>query len=474
MTSSWGALKMFEGIRRIATVWREAKKADDARIKIKRQRQDYEFLPAVIEVMETPASPVGRTVMLSIGAFLLIAALWAWFGKIDVVASASGKVIPTDYVKYIQSSEIGVVRAIHVRNGQSVGKGDVLIELDPTDSSADLDRLRQERMTSALEIARLVALLNPKSDPAKLFVPPKGATADQISLQRRRIDNEITEDKTRISYYKQEGARLKAQLRVAEARIEKLRTTLPYIEQQVEAIATLEKKGFASKLRLLELQQVQVESEQDIATELAGMHEARSAIKASAQELAREEAEIRSNRLDELVEAERQMKAVTQELLKAERRSSLRLLTAPVAGTVQQLSIHTVGGVVEAAKPLMIIVPKDSKLEVEAKVLNRDIGFVKVGQNAEIKLEAFPYTKYGVINGRVLHISGDAIADEQLGLVYDARIEMSADAIQVQDKMVNLTAGMATTVEVKTGDRRVLEYILTPLLRYKAEALRER
>jgi len=267
---------------------------------------------------------------------------------------------------------------------------------------------------------------------------------------------------------------LKAQLRVAEARIEKLRTTLPYIEQQVEAIATLQKKGFASKLRLLELQQVQVESEQDIITELAGMQEARSAIKASAQELAREEAEIRSNRLDELVEAERQLKAVTQELLKAERRSSLRLLTAPVAGTVQQLSIHTVGGVVEAAKPLMVIVPKDSKLEVEAKILNRDIGFVKVGQSAEIKLEAFPYTKYGVINGRVLHISSDAIADEQLGLVYEARIEMSAAAIQVQDKMVNLTAGMATTVEVKTGNRRVLEYILTPLLRYRAEALRER
>lgn len=465
---------MFEGLRRIATVWREAKKADDARVKIKRQRQDYEFLPAVIEVMETPASPVGRTVMISIGAFLLIAALWAWFGKIDVVASASGKVIPTDYVKYIQSSEIGVVRAIHVRNGQSVGKGDILIELDPTDSSADLDRLHQERMTAALEIARLIALLNPKSEPAKLFVPPEGATPAQVSLQRRRIDNEITEDKTRISYYRQEGARLKAQLRVAEARIEKLRTTLPYIEQQVEAIATLEKKGFASKLRLLELQQVQVESEQDIATELAGIHESRSAIKASVHELAREEAEIRSNRLDELVESERQLKAVTQELLKAERRSSLRKLTAPVAGTVQQLSIHTVGGVVEAAKPLMIIVPKDSKLEVEVKILNRDIGFVKVGQNAEIKLEAFPYTKYGVINGRVLHISSDAIADEQLGLVYDARVEMNAAAIQVQDKMVNITAGMATTVEVKTGNRRVLEYILTPLLRYRAEALRER
>ncbi|MBL4807722.1 MAG: HlyD family type I secretion periplasmic adaptor subunit [Rhodobacteraceae bacterium] len=447
---------------------------DDARPKIKRQRQDYEFLPAVIEVMETPASPAGRGVMLSIGAFLVIAAAWAWFGKIDVVASATGKIIPTDYVKYIQSSEIGVVRAIHVRNGQEVTAGDVLIELDPTDSSADLDRLIQERMTTSLEIARLRALLHPESDPAKFFVPPKEASIEQVNLQRRRIDNEIIEDKTRKSYYRQEGARLKAQLRVAEARIEKLRVTLPYVEQQVEAIATLQKKGFASKLRLLELQQVQVESEQDIITELAGIQEARSAIKASTQELAREEAEIRSNRLDELVEAERQLQAVTQELLKAKRRSSLRSLTSPVDGIVQQLIVHTVGGVVEPAKPLMVIVPKDSGLEVEAKILNKDIGFVKVGQDAEVKLEAFPYTKYGVINGRVLHISTDAIADEQLGLVYDARVELSASAIQVQGKMVNLTAGMAATVEVKTGNRRVLEYILTPLLRYRAEALRER
>lgn len=465
---------MFEGLRRAASVWRAAKKQEDERPKIKRKRQDYEFLPAVIEVMETPASPVGRAVMLSIGAFLVLAAAWAWFGRIDVVASATGKVIPTDYVKYIQSSEIGVVRNIHIRNGQEVAAGDVLIELDPTDSTADLDRLRQEKMTWTLEIARLTALLQQNKDAAKMFIPPDGATNSEIAAQLRRIENEQREDEARIRYYREEGARLKAQHGVAEARIEKLRTTLPYVQQQVEAIQKLTEKGYASRLRLLELQQLQVESEKDIETELAGIHEITSSIKASRQEQAREEAEIRSNRLDELAEAERQLKAISQELLKAERRNSLRKLTAPVDGIVQQLTVHTVGGVVEAAKPLMVIVPKDSGLEVEAKILNRDVGFVKVGHQAEVKLEAFPYTKYGVIEGKVLHISRDAIADEDLGLVYDARIELAASDIQVEDKMVNLTAGMSTTVEVKTGDRRVLEFILTPLLRYKHESLRER
>mgnify|MGYP000468493539 CR=1 FL=1 len=198
------------------------------------------------------------------------------------------------------------------------------------------------------------------------------------------------------------------------------------------------------------------------------------AIAALKQEAIREKTEKQTTRLTELNEAERQLQAVIQEILKAERRNTLRQLKAPVDGKVQQMVVHTIGGVVEAAAPLMVIVPEGSAFVVEAKVLNKDIGFVEEGQDAEIKLEAFPYTKYGVIHGKVLHLSPDAIEDENLGLVYDARIEMAASQIQVDNKMVNVSAGMAATVEVKTGKRRVLEYVLTPLLRYKQEALRER
>lgn len=465
---------MFEGVRKSASIWKEAKKADKARPKVKRRRSEYEFLPAVIEVTETPANPIGRALMLSIGAFLTIAAIWAWFGKIDVVASASGKVNPTDHVKYIQSSEIGVVRAIYVKDGQRVKAGDVLIELDPTDSEADRDRLLQERSTAELELARLNAIIMPAKDVLKSFNPPVGADPQRVRLQKRRIENEVAEYKARMRYYAEESARRRAQLLVARARIDKLSASLPYVEQQVEAIAQLEKKGFASKLRLLELQQVQVESEKDLITEKAGIAEIKASIASLKQERIREENEIRKTQLTELNEIQQQIDAIDQELLKAERRDTLRRLTAPVDGQVQQLAIHTIGGVVEAAKPLLVIVPANSKLVVDVKVLNKDIGFVELNQEAEIKLEAFPYTKYGVIEGKVINISNDAIEDENLGLVYDARIEMSASQIQVGKKMVNITPGMAATVEVKTNKRRVLEYVLTPLLRYKNESLKER
>ncbi len=465
---------MFEGIKRSASIWKEAKKAEKERPVIKRKRSDYEFLPAVIEVMETPASPVGRGVMLSIGVFLIIAVVWAWFGKIDVVSSANGKIVPSDYVKYIQASEIGVVRAIHVKNGQSVKAGEVLIELDPTDSAADLDRLTQEKMTAELELARLKALAVSIPKALDSFEPPEGADPGRIALQKQRILSEIAEYKARDIYFKEELARRQAQMSVANARIGKLKATLPYIRQQVDAIALLEGKGHASKLRLLELQRAQVESEQDLITEKAAIHEVKASIAALKQEAIREKTEKQTTRLTELNEAERQLQAVIQEILKAERRNTLRQLKAPVDGKVQQMVVHTIGGVVEAAAPLMVIVPEGSAFVVEAKVLNKDIGFVEEGQDAEIKLEAFPYTKYGVIHGKVLHLSPDAIEDENLGLVYDARIEMAANQIQVDNKMVNVSAGMAATVEVKTGKRRVLEYVLTPLLRYKQEALRER
>ncbi len=465
---------MFEGIKKSASIWKEAKKVEKDRPVVKRKRSEYEFLPAVIEVMETPASPVGRAVMLSIGAFLVIALVWAWFGKIDVVSSANGKIIPSDYVKYIQASEIGVVRAIHVQNGQSVKAGEVLIELDPTDSSADLGRLQQERMTAMLELARLKAVLSPVDKALESYNPPEGADPERALLQKQRILSEISEYRARAIFYREELARRNAQMRVAQARIGKLKATLPFIKQQVDAIAVLEKKGHAGKLRLLELQQTQVEMEQDLLTEQAAIYEVRASIAALKQEEIKEKTEIRTTRLSELNEADRQLMAVDQELLKAKRRNTLRQLTAPVDGVVQQMVVHTIGGVVEEAKPLMVIVPKDATFVVEAKVLNKDIGFVEDGQDAEIKLEAFPYTKYGVIHGKVLHISTDAIEDEKLGLVYDARFEMAANQIQVDDKMVNLSAGMAATVEVKTGKRRVIEYVLTPLLRYKREALRER
>ncbi len=186
-------------------------------------------------------------------------------------------------------------------------------------------------------------------------------------------------------------------------------------------------------------------------------------------------AETRRATLDRLREAEQKMDALAQEQIKADSRSGLMRLTAPVAGTVQQLAVHTVGGVVTPAQPLLVIVPGDNPLEVEAFfVENKDIGFVRAGQTAEVKVETFNFTKYGTLRGTVTQVSGDAIQDEKRGLVYAARVKLDRTTLNVDGKTVSLSPGMAVTAEIKTGKRRVIEYFLSPLMQVGDESLRER
>lgn len=178
--------------------------------------------------------------------------------------------------------------------------------------------------------------------------------------------------------------------------------------------------------------------------------------------------------LDKLHEAEQRVTDLTQELIKAESRGRFMTLTAPVDGVVQQLSVHTVGGVVTPAQPLLVIVPGDNPFEVEAFIQNKHIGFVNAGQEAEVKIETFPFTKYGTIPATIIQVSNDAIQDEKRGLIYAARVALSRATMAVEEKTVNLTSGMAVTVEIKTGKRRLIEYFLSPLLQYENESLRER
>lgn len=185
-------------------------------------------------------------------------------------------------------------------------------------------------------------------------------------------------------------------------------------------------------------------------------------------------AETRRIALDSLNEADQKATGFGNELVKAESRGKLMTLTAPVDGTVQQLAVHTVGGVVTPAQPLMVIVPKDNPIEVEAYVENKDIGFVNPGQEAVVKIETFPFTKYGTIEAKVTHVSNDAVSDEKRGLIFPARVILARATIQVENKTVNLSPGMAVTVEVKIAQRRVVEYFLSPLMQYKDESLRER
>ena len=250
-----------------------------------------------------------------------------------------------------------------------------------------------------------------------------------------------------------------------------------------------------SKLTYLTEYQDLVGQQQEVLVQKSRYHEAEAAVAALTETRAQTAAEYRRTRFDELTKAEQKAAGLAQDVIKAERRTKLQVLTAPVDGVVQQLAVHTVGGVVTPAQALLVVVPLDSHLEIEAMVSNRDIGFVHVGQQAEIKVDTFNFTRYGLLHGEVLNVSQDAITrdkppdksnekapgaetatSEPKGqeLNYAARVSLDRTQMQVEDKLVNLSPGMAVTVEIKTGSRRIISYLLSPLATYKQEALRER
>jgi hemolysin D len=461
----------------------------------RKRRRDHElaFLPAALEIIETPPSPIGRAIGVTIAASFCVALAWASLGKVDIVATATGKIIPTGRTKIIQPLEIGVVRAIHVEDGQSVKAGDLLIELDPTTAGAERDHLRNDLVAAQLDIARLRAALSDGPDPIAEFHPPEGASPRLVAMHTKFLLNQAAEQRAKLAALDHQEAQRKAERTTVAAAIGKLNATIPLLQQRVDVRKYLNDREFGSKITYLEVLQDLVDHQHELMVQTSKYQEAEAALAAIIETRTQTAAEYRRTLFGELAGAEQKAAGFTQDLVKATERSRLQLLTAPVDGVVQQLQVSTIGGIVTPAQQLMVVVPAESRLEIEAMVQNKDIGFIKAGQPAEIKIDTFNFTKYGLLHGTVLNVSQDAIARDKPAdkgkseaakpetsqppgqeLAYAARVSLDRTQMQVEDKLVNLGPGMAVTVEVKTGSRRIIEYILSPVMRYKHESLRER
>lgn len=461
----------------------------------RRDKDELAFLPAALEIVETPASPTGRAIGLTIIAVFCAALAWASLGRVDIVATATGKIIPSGRTKQIQPFETGVVRAIRVTDGQHVKAGEVLIELDPTINQAELDHQQADLIMSQLDVARLKAALSEDGDPVASFRPPPEASADLIATQRQFLIDEVEEQRAKIGALERQRAQKEAERNTVAATIDKIEASLPVLEQRLDIRKTLYDHSTGSKANYLELLQSYVEQQHDIAVQKSHLQETEAALAAIVQTQAQTVAEYRRARYGELVDAQRKAREFREGLIKAQAKTRLQQLTSPVDGTVQQLAVHTVGGVVTPAQVLLVVVPSDSQLQIEATVSNRDIGFVHEGQDAQIKVDTFNFTRYGLLHGTVLSVSRDAIlrdkptdkpADKTPGadtssseprgqeMDYVAHVSLDRTQMQVDDRMVDLEPGMAVTVEIKTGSRRVISYLLSPLLKFKQESLRER
>ena len=454
------------------------------------------FLPAALEIVETPPAPASRLIAGTLMAFFVIAFLWACIGSVDIIATAPGKIIPTGRTKIIQPLESGVVRAIHVQDGQKVKEGDVLIEIDTTVSAAERNRLESEHMQAVLDVARLQAALKFEDNAADSLVAPEGATEEQIALQKSYLTNQIDEIHAKLSGLDHQIAQNQGNRDAVASTINKLTQSIPYLKQRSEARGKLAEQGYGSKLEYLSTKQELVEHEQELEVQKGRLVEAEGAVASYQEQRRQAEDEYRHTILKELTEVTQKASSLNEQLTQAAQKYRLQTLKAPVDGTVQQLAVHTEGGVVTPAQILMSIVPADSHLEIEAMVSNRDIGFVTAGQDAEVKIDTFNFTRYGLIHGTVESVSQDSIqmqkptdksgegrrtgdesdTSEPVGqeLVYSARVALDQMQMDVDGRMVNLTPGMAVTVEIKTGSRHVISYLLSPFFRHKQQALRER
>lgn len=451
-------------------VWANRREMDP----LPRLPHEAHFLPAALALQESPVHPAPRiTIWLLIGFFVL-ALLWAIFGRVDIVATATGKLIPNDRTKIIQPLEAAVIRAIHVADGQSVKPGDLLVELDPTNSQADTDRLSNETLTAVFEASRARAMLEMLDGRPHQLEMVSGSDEGRLASEQRLLNGQVAEYHAKMGALSAEISRQEAELRVTREFVKKLSQTAPIARQRAQDYMGLSEKQYVPRHSYLELEQAAIEQEQDLEAQKARLDEVAAALVYARRQQQALAAETRRVNLDMLHDAEQKLETASQELVKAEQRGRLTRLIAPVEGTIQQLVVHTVGGVVTPAQPLMVIVPKDYTLQVEAFVANRDIGFVYPGQDVRVKIDSFNFTKYGTIDGIVAQVSSDAIQDEKLGLVYAARIKLNQNTMRVEGKTVNLTPGMQVMAEIKTGKRRLIEYFLSPVLQYKDESLRER
>ena len=458
--------------------------------------EEREFLPATIELIETPFSPTLRFTAWVLCGLITAAIIWASLAHIDMVAVADGKVVPLGQVKVVQPLETAMIRAIHVDEGDHVIAGQPLVDLDPTEARADLDTLNYDRTQAALdaEVARVLLT----RDPDAPFRGPDGADPELVEQSHSQAQREIEKQLAAIAGFEADIAQKDAELNANDAQIERAQLTLPLLLEKNETAKGLYDKQYGTRPPVLDSEQALVEKRAELKSAQQNVYQLQAERRSIVAKLAEARAGYMADATDRRSKALQKIAQLNQEITKARLKESYRRLVSPVDGSVQGLKIHTPGAVVTTADTLMTIVPDGAGIEVDCLVPNKDIGFVSEGQEVELKLEAFPFTRYGLVRGKVRRLGRDAATNpnaappgslaaiaqtpQQQGssppppaeLAYPAKVTLLRDWIEVDGHPEKIRAGMRVSAEIKTGSRRVIEYLLSPVMQAVKEAGRER
>lgn len=426
-----------------------------------------DFLPAALEVQETPPSPIGRFILWSIVILLVIAIAWASLSKVDIVAATRGKLVVNELSRPVNSAVTAEIVEVLVKEGEHVEKGQSLIKLNSASLVAQLEENILQQKINRFHIARLELLYEHYLNrPAPLilsdnFQLESPLLAQQISMQ---LQAEVEDDYNEKEVFKLNQQIITAQIENYQIQKEMAENLLPIYREQYEALNSLYKKDMTSKDSLLEIQKKYLEAKFTV-------NSADTKVKEMRANYAQIDAQIKSHVADKIreIEQEKIQRLNQNDILSAQQKQLEALiaqyeLKAPIAGIVESLVYRDAGAAVEAPQELLKIVPENEKLIAEVWVSNQDIGFLRRNQLAAVKIDTFDFTRYGWIEGKLLNISSDAIDDKDLGLVYKAVIELSTNHLIIDGQTIKLESGMSVSAEVKTGQRTVLSYLLSPMM----------
>lgn len=510
----------------------------DAGMAVRCNPDELAFLPAALSLQHTPVHPAPRWIALLLIGLFASAVAWACIGEVDIVAVAPGRIIVAERSKTIQPLERSVVQRIRVRDGDHVRVGQPLVELDATIVEADrasaldlmraaqselarTDALRRSLDASGGVLAPLretegtlragrrnaaqpgqqgeVAPAGPGTSTGTAGLPmqahqtsqpssvgwaeqtwlgglPAWTAAERAAAQSQLVA-EWDDIRARLHRWTAQVQQRRAEVATHRELLAKLESTLPLVQQREQDVQALARQGFIAFHAGQDRTRERIEMERDLQTQRARLQEAMAALAETQSGMGAFVAETRRALSERHAQAALRLQQALQDHAKARQRAQLTILRAPVAGIVQQLAVHTVGGVVTEAQPLLVIVPDDAvngQPVAEVVLENKDIGFVRAGQSAELKFETFLFTRYGTVAATVQQVTADAVNDERRGAIFPARLALSRDVIDVDGKPIRLTPGMNVTAEIKTGQRRVIEYLLSPIQKAGGESLRER
>lgn len=420
----------------------------------------HEFKPLLVEIDEEPLNPLGRTIFSVIIVTLIFFALWMYFGKIDVVVTACGKVIPTGEVKTIQPLTSGVVRSIRVKAGQKVEQGEVLMEIDPFDTAPELASLQSDLQQAELEILRIEALLA-----GQPFLPKaEKYEAGQLRVQRRLYQSHRDRLARQIEVKEEGLAQLEERLASAQIGYEEAASLLEQSRQRLQRLEPV--RDLVSRDDFDQASQEVTTDGHQLSTAANTLGEVRSSREEVRRQIRLIEEEERNQLLVDLARLQQEETTLQARIERTTFVNSRQQIRSPVRGSVAQLLVHTIGGVVTPAEKLAIIVPSDSALLIKALVRNKDVGFLAPGMAVAIKVDTFEFQKFGMLQGRLVQVAQDSIEDKELGLVYEAYVEPLQTKLLVEGVSTPISIGMSVAAEVKVGKRRIIEFFLYPLIKY--------